>query len=661
MLADILENIARQPDTSEFRPLGRLLKRLRPLNAERPEESVIRIEALTGMLRAQPELLDSLRRYLDALLLPRRHIHLYVDTGILASEGLGAGIWRRLNERLLPRVPDDSYLDDAFSRLIRRGRDADWIEAVPDETWAGLLRLLLAGERGQDIRQHVRMQQLDALRVLAQRICAMGLEPELVRNYPAVEDFESPFLALASESERFVRHQREQMHGLREEGIDHLQIQVLMEQCQDVLRKVRRQAGNQGVSVSLTYLLVRLDQTLRRMALMLDFITADNGHQPLLLARFLKLMSRAERDSHSLRAMFSRNTELLARNITEHASETGDHYVTTSTSGFFGMWRSAGKAGVIVAFMALLKILASRLALAPIAQATVYSMNYSLGFMLIHVLHGTIATKQPAMTASHIAASIEDVPDRRADRHLGQLALLCVDVFRSQFIAIIGNISVAFPVALAVSLAWLQLNGSSPADSVKAEHLLHDLDPLHSLALLHAAIAGFFLFLSGIISGYYDNQAIYSRIPERIAAHPWLRWLSATRRKRIETYLRHNLGALAGNFYFGVMLGSTGTIGYILGLPLDIRHIAFAMANFAYALTGLGFDVSWQTCLISLSGVLGIGLVNLGVSFSLALMLALKSRGVRFRLWLPLFKLIIEHFRYRPRDFFWPPRVSAGS
>ncbi|MEL0028910.1 MAG: hypothetical protein VW625_09680, partial [Perlucidibaca sp.] len=359
--------------------------------------------------------------------------------------------------------------------------------------------------------------------------------------------------------------------------------------------------------------------------------------------------------------MFSRNTELLARNITEHASETGDHYVTTSTSGFFGMWRSAGKAGVIVAFMALLKILASRLALAPIAQATVYSMNYSLGFMLIHVLHGTNATKQPAKTASHIAASIEEVPDRRADRHLGQLALLCVDVFRSQFIAIIGNISVAFPVALAVSLAWLQLNGSSPADSVKAEHLLHDLDPLHSLALLHAAIAGFLLFLSGIISGYYDNQAIYSRIPERIAAHPWLRWLSATRRKRIETYLRHNLGALAGNFYFGVMLGSTGTIGYILGLPLDIRHIAFAMANFAYALTGLGFDVSWQTCLISLSGVLGIGLVNLGVSFSLALMLALKSRGVRFRLWLPLFKLIIEHFRYRPRDFFWPPRVSAGS
>ncbi|MCB5976870.1 site-specific recombinase [Acinetobacter baumannii] len=32
-------------------------------------------------------------------------------------------------------------------------------------------------------------------------------------------------------------------------------------------------------------------------------------------------------------------------------------------------------------------------------------MNYSLGFILIHVLHFTVATKQPAMTAAALAAT----------------------------------------------------------------------------------------------------------------------------------------------------------------------------------------------------------------------------------------------------------------
>ena len=63
--------------------------------------------------------------------------------------------------------------------------------------------------------------------------------------------------------------------------------------------------------------------------------------------------------------------------------------------------------------------------------------------------------------------------------------------------------------------------------------------------------------------------------------------------------------------------------------------------------------------LLSLAGVIGIGLTNLGVSFSLALMLALKSRGVRFTLWWPLLLAIMSHFRQAPRDFFWPPKQTA--
>lgn len=611
-----------------------------------------------GILVREPELLHGLRLYLAGVLSTQRQLHFYADSGILGNEGLGAGLWRRLSERLLPPIGDDSYLDNAFSRLIRRGRDAAWIESVSDETWTRLFTLLLASPAG-NAGQHSRLEQLAALRVLAQRLCVMGLEPELVRNHPAVETHESPFMALGSETERYVRHQRECIAGLRVDGIDHLQIEVLMAQCHAIIRTARRRAGSQGVSISLTYLLVRMEQSLSRMALLLSLLTADREALAPLLTRVFKLMSQAEARSHSLRALFSGNTELLARNITEHASETGDHYVTTTRAGFFAMGRSAAKAGMIVALMALIKIATTSPALAPMVQALIYSLNYSLGFMLIHVLHGTIATKQPAMTASRIAASIEQAGDRSAEKHLDGLARLCTDTFRSQLIAIVGNVGMAFPVALLVALV-MTWQGQPPVDAGKAAHLLQDLDPVSSLALFHAAIAGIFLFLAGIISGYYDNQAIYSRIPERVAAHPGLRWLAAGRRERLASYLRHNLGALAGNFYFGIMLGSMGTIGFILGLPLDIRHIAFAAANFAYALVGLDFALDWQVLLLTVAGIVLIGLTNLGVSFSLALMLALKSRGIRFRLWLPLLREIIRQLRRQPRDLFWPPPVTAG-
>ena len=80
----------------------------------------------------------------------------------------------------------------------------------------------------------------------------------------------------------------------------------------------------------------------------------------------------------------------------------------------------------------------------------------------------------------------------------------------------------------------------------KAQHLLIDLSPVDSLALLHAALAGVCLFLGGLISGYYDNLAAYERIRERIEHTRWLRRLLGERRlRRFAEYMDNNLGALA--------------------------------------------------------------------------------------------------------------------
>jgi site-specific recombinase len=198
--------------------------------------------------------------------------------------------------------------------------------------------------------------------------------------------------------------------------------------------------------------------------------------------------------------------------------------------------------------------------------------------------------------------------------------------------------------------------GWEPVDAAKAAHLLHDLHPLRSAALLYAAIAGVFLFLSGLISGYYDNLSLYHRVPQRLRRVKWLRrLLGPARLERLAVYVEHNLGALAGNFLFGCMLGYTPMVGQLLGLPLDIRHVAFASANFAYGLDGLEFAVSHHVMLVSFAGVLLIGFVNLLVSFSLALKVALRSRGITREQTEGLWGRVIRRFLDRPRDFFWPP------
>jgi site-specific recombinase len=281
-------------------------------------------------------------------------------------------------------------------------------------------------------------------------------------------------------------------------------------------------------------------------------------------------------------------------------------------------------------------------------------MNYGLGFMLIHLLHFTVATKQPAMTAATIAATLEE--SGGANRDLQHLADLAVDVLRSQFAAICGNVLVAIPTAVCIGLALGALTDHTPVDAAKAAHLLQDLSPLRSLALFHAAIAGACLFLAGLISGYFDNLASYARIPERVVRLGWLRRLAGDMgAARVADYLGDNLGGLMGNLLFGFMLGSMGTIGFLFGLPLDIRHIAFSSANLGYALVALDFTLSPRLWLESLSGLFLIGFTNLGVSFTLALWVALNSRGVEFRHSRSLLGMVARRFLRQPHHFFLPP------
>ena len=110
------------------------------------------------------------------------------------------------------------------------------------------------------------------------------------------------------------------------------------------------------------------------------------------------------------------------------------------------------------------------------------------------------------------------------------------------------------------------------------------MSPVHSAALFHAAIAGVFLFLSGIISGNVSNKNKHNQVYFRIKEHPVLKQnLGIVRTNAIAKWFENHWPGVVSNGWFGVFLGSTASLGIFLGLNLDIRHITFAAGNFAFS------------------------------------------------------------------------------
>lgn len=656
----ILQQITALSDVPEPSVLKRLINELR-VNEKEPALANQNIQTLIDILRQHPEYSDGLASFVLKLIIQYRQIALYTDTGIMSDEGFFSSLRRLIGHRFLPLLPQDDSVVELVGYLFHKRQDERWLANIEKEKWDALVDLLKVKDEHLPLVATAKNSILNAIVILSYRISGIGLHPDLMESYPQILNYSASFVAQNQEAVLFVNQYR-QAHELDtltditpEHAVNPAPLLVMLEQCEDIVATVRKRIYKTGISIRLTNMMLRLDQSLQRMRILTELV-ADSGHNrdKAVIDLIQTLITTANR-RYSIGYLIDNNTKLLSRKVTENASRVGEHYISTDRAGYQNMFKKASIGGFIIAFMATTKILAYHLALAPMGRAFINSMIYGLGFVFIHIVHGTVATKQPAMTAAAIASTISEGSGKKSHQ-LTKLSELVVDILRTQFIAIMGNIMLAIPVALIISFAWLQYTGVPMIDTDKAGHLLHDLDPFRSLALPHAAIAGVYLFLSGLIAGYYDNLAVYNQIGARIRRH-WLlqRLLPETWLQRLGGFVEANLGAIMGNFLFGVFLGSTATIGFLFGLPIDIRHIAFASANLAHGLFNMSSaQISWDVILISILGVALIGMVNLMVSFSLALFVALRSKEVQFLEWSRLTKLVFGHIISHPSDFFWP-------
>jgi|SRR5690554_23783 len=653
---ELLKQLEQQDNLSALTILRQTVIWLRPASAQSElagKEVESRINDLRAALETHEQLRSKLSECLRSWLSETNFFIAFASLGILPRRGFRRELSRRLYEQLNPAPEDPNDLASMLSLVFTHQDDGEWVAAVSDQAWLGLFFTLWHTPEGEMRSFTVRAldELLYALEMLSIWVAGEELEPDLVRLEPRMRDRESAFVGLQRELGSFARDYEAWLEGDGSRWHDASHARVMFDQCATEVATLRRRAITHGTSISLTYLLERLEQTLARIENILDIVNLSEGKrsQETILSLFRELVS-ATTQRNSVRALWRQNLRLLSRTVTENSSGHGEHYVTRDRSEYFSMLRSAAGAGLIIPLMALLKIRTHELGLDAGTETLLYCLIYGLGFVLIQMCGFTIATKQPAMTAARFASAVEK--EGRGGANPNLLSQLLIQVTRSQFIAIVGNVSIALCIALLLSLASQHWLDQPLLDLSQQEYQQHSLTPFASLALVHAGIAGVWLFLSGLIAGFFDNRAAYLSLELRFKHHPLMRRLMPLSwRIKIGKYLSDHYGELVGNFVFGVMLGGTGYIGMLLGLPLDIRHVAFSAANLGYA--GV-FD--WLLLIQLLGFVLLIGLVNLAVSFSLALSVALRARGVRIKSTSKLLRVLLQSIRQQPSALLWPPQ-----
>jgi site-specific recombinase len=505
-MRDFLDLIDARRHPADAGPLVALVARLRPARAADAAAAEHGVRALAQWLGEDPARARTVRHYLSDVLAARQHRYLLADTGVVRPEGLWRGLLGRLQERWLPQVPHDAYLRDLFRQMFAHRDDAQWLQQVPLDAWRALWRASgIADEPSLPGFAQMRDEALEAMHMLAVRLHAAATDNEVVRLHSDEPYDLGPFDRLLDR----VRVEVGREVGEVASGDATLRTgeepgRALADAIVDVEREIaqwRRLLRRHGTTAALAQRRLAAGQMLARLRALAQIHAVRDADERFErgLRLFQKLVEAQQREA-SLTDLWARTTNLLALRITEQAGRTGEHYVAHGRSQWAAMLRAALGAGVIVGAMALAKIGITAMHLPPAWHALAVSLNYAAGFVLVHLLHFTIATKQPAMTAALIASTVRT--DRRGDRSLSRLADLIVAIVRTQMVAIAGNVLAAFPTALGLYYLLGALPGDGLIDADKAAHLLADLDPVASLALPHAAIAGVCLYLAGVASGY---------------------------------------------------------------------------------------------------------------------------------------------------------------
>ena len=610
-------------------------------------------EVFLAYLKNNEEIKNNFRDYLFILFSNKSFAKALTDANILSENAFFPELKKRISYKFLPPVEDENTISYIISKVLFNPKsDSDYIKNIKPEDGSEFFKLMEI--ENISTLPKVKKELLISANILALRSVGNALEAGIAKMVPEYKNFDNPFVALQSELDSLIgRFKKDKDLQIDSKDIDYKQIKIYLQQCLDFVDKAFKNACKFGISSKINQSLLKIRQQLKRIQDIIPILVVDTEEDILTNSKNL-VSNTLKYNSHrnNIRELIDDSTRLISHLITSHTAETGTHYIATSPKEYLKMFWKASGGGIIVGFLCIFKMMMSYSHGSEFSHAVLYSLNYAFGFIIIYLLGFTLATKQPAMTAATMAKVLSD--ESSSEKNYKEFANLVAKLSRTQFIAFVGNVLWSFPVALAIIYGmdcFLEKNFAA----VKADKLLKDLNPIESKAILHACIAGFFLFISGIISGNISNSSIFNQVPERISQSPFLNQvIGAKNSKKLSDFYTKHWAGIISNFWFGIFLGVIAPLGVFLGLDLDIRHITFSAGNFALALYGKGFDIDTYTFVISLVTIFLIGAFNFIVSFGLSMLLAFRSRKVNFGELTIIYKTILKYFIKNPLRFFIP-------
>ena len=582
---------------------------------------------------------------------------LLADFGFAPRLAFFGEIGERLRARLLPHTPATTDLSELFGLLFADIDDASWLRALDDDTLARL------GVLFSEVTAHVetpgpmgwREPFHDAIMFLAAQVRAVGFSGPIRQRMSTSALVGQPFRQLARAAEQMREHAEAGDTAAVLRDVQYLR--ALLDACRTAAGTVHEHLEEHGVSVDIVFQLDQLfERTHRIEELLICAISPQPG--PEICRLLAELVEAAER-RRSLRTPFAHTYSMLARKVAERSAETGEHYITRDRGEYLAMLAKACGGGLVIAFTTLLKFLVMALGFSAFWAGLLAGVNYAASFVLIHLLHWTVATKQPAMTAPAMAARLEDVSsDDKLEGFVDEVAHL----IRSQVAGIVGNVAVVIPVVVLLQgLGWLTF-GAPLVGEHAAHHSLQTLSLLGPTPL-YAAFTGVLLFLSSLIAGWAENWFVLHKLDSAIRWNPrFVAVLGASRAERWARWWRANISGLTSNISLGLMLGLVPAVAGFFALPIEVRHVTLSSGQIAAALgtfgAGLLYSPEFWWCVAAIPFT---GLLNLTVSFFLAFKLAMRSRGIRVGDRQRIYAAIRARLASRPLSFLLPPQTLPAA
>ncbi len=579
---------------------------------------------------------------------------LFADFGFSPRTNFAGELLQRLNLKLLPQTPATTDLGELFGLLFPDEGDARWLEALDDTTLARLLALAAPPRTENGALTDWQAPLLDAVMFLCTAVGAAGFSSSLRQRMSPELLADEPFRQLARVAEAVCDQAREHRRGTDNSELlrDAQYLRALLDTCRQCADSVHEHLEEHGVSINVVFEVDQLRERTHRVEQLLTCVLSTDAARDVTL--LLADLVRTADERRSVKALFARHYSLLARKVAERSAETGEHYITRSRAEYAVMLRTAAGGGLVIAGTTLIKFAMAGLAVSAFWAGFLAGVNYAGSFVLVHVLHWTLATKQPAMTAPALADKLADVSDDAAvEGFVDEVAHL----IRSQAAGIIGNLAAVIPVVLAMQWLWRVAFGAPLVDAQAAQHVLESITLLGPTALF-AAFTGVLLFASSLIAGWVENWFVWHRLDSAIAWNPRIvARLGAARAQRWAAYWRKNISGYASNISLGFLLGLVPAVAAFFGLPIEVRHVTLSTGQLAAAVGALGWGVFQQSafwwCLASIPVIAAL---NLGVSFFLAFKVALRSRGIRLADRSRIYRAIRRRLGRNPASFVVPPR-----